>query len=145
MVDKLFDANRVQYSKLLALERKEMMNQKEISDTWVKYIYLLLEYTMKHSKENNILFHNLDEYQQTLVLRSRANELRKYCNLPAYEVIYDPLDASIIVNNISNSVSENDPIFSILSPSRTAEEVSIELEIKYGDALKNIAALRGTV
>jgi hypothetical protein len=65
--------------------------------------------------------------------------------LPAYEVIYDPLDASIIVNNISNSVSENDPIFSILSPSRTAEEVSIELEIKYGDALKNIAALRGTV
>jgi hypothetical protein len=40
------ELNRKQYQKLLALERKEMQHQKEISDTWVKYIYLLLESTL---------------------------------------------------------------------------------------------------
>ena len=42
-LEKFVDTNRVQYAKLLALERKEMQNQKEISDIWVKYLYLLLE------------------------------------------------------------------------------------------------------
>ena len=64
MADTLLDVNRVQYSKLLALERKEILNQKEISDSWVKYVFLLLEMTMQHCQDKNILFHNLDEFQQ---------------------------------------------------------------------------------
>lgn len=64
MADTLLDVNRVQYSKLLALERKEMLNQKEISDSWVKYVFLLLEVTMQHCQDKNILFNNLDEFQQ---------------------------------------------------------------------------------
>ena len=58
----------MQYSKLLALERKEMLNQKEISDNWVKYIFLLLEETMQHCERNNILFSNLDEFQQVYLV-----------------------------------------------------------------------------
>ena len=109
------DLNRKQYSKLLALERKEMLvhfmrsialysiykilfvyflfynipfniflalfhcsfrdtmlssqNQKEISDTWVKYIYLLLEVTLAKCGQEGVLFHNEDEFSQTLILR----------------------------------------------------------------------------
>lgn len=42
VVDRVLEAQQRQYNKLMALERKEMQNQKEISDIWVKYIYLLL-------------------------------------------------------------------------------------------------------
>ena len=68
MADTLLDVNRVQYSKLLALERKEILNQKEISDSWVKYIFLLLEVTMERCQDKNILFHNLDQFQQVMLL-----------------------------------------------------------------------------
>lgn len=34
------------------------------------------------------------------IYRSQANLLRAQCNLPAYEVIYDPLDASVIVSKL---------------------------------------------
>lgn len=63
------DVNRKQYAKLMSLERKEILNQKEISETWVKFIYLLIETTLSYCKENDKLFHNLDEYSQTLLLR----------------------------------------------------------------------------
>jgi hypothetical protein len=63
------DVNRKQYAKLMSLERKEIVNQKEISETWVKFIYLLIETTLSHCKETDKLFHNLDEYSQTLLLR----------------------------------------------------------------------------
>ena len=53
-----------------------MQSQKEMSDNWVKYIYLLIESTLEHCMNNNILFHNLDEYSQTLLLRQEANKLR---------------------------------------------------------------------
>lgn len=66
MADTLLDVNRVQYAKLLALERKEMANQKEISDCWVRYIFLLLETAMVHCQAGGILFSNLDEFQQVL-------------------------------------------------------------------------------
>ena len=78
--------NRKQYAKLMTLERKEMINQKEISDTWVKFVFLLLESTLQHCQENEKLFHNMDEYAQTLLLRQQANMLRSQCNLPSYEV-----------------------------------------------------------
>lgn len=82
----IIDVNRKQYAKLLTLERKEMLNQKEISDTWIKFVYLLIESTLQNCEENQKLFHNLDEYAQTLLLREQANLLRSQCNLPSYEV-----------------------------------------------------------
>ena len=48
-LDKYVDATRRQYAKLLNMERRELQNQKEISDTWVKYIYLLLEGMLLYS------------------------------------------------------------------------------------------------
>lgn len=138
VLERLADVNRKQYSKLLAFERKEMQNQKEISDTWVKYIYLLLEVTMKHCNDENILFYNLDEYSQTLLLRQKANDLRKQCNLPPYEVIYDPLDASVIVNRLSL-----EPIGVEYGLSSAADDLVTKLNSKYSKILKSVAALRG--
>jgi len=138
VLERLADVNRKQYSKLLAFERKEMQNQKEISDTWVKYIYLLLEVTMKHCTDNNILFYNLDEYSQTLLLRQKANDLRKQCNLQPFEMIYDPLDASVIVNRLSL-----EPIGVEYGLSTAAEELVTNLNNKYSKILKSVAALRG--
>jgi hypothetical protein len=138
VLERLADVNRKQYSKLLAFERKEMQNQKEISDTWVKYIYLLLEVTMKHCTDNNILFYNLDEYSQTLLLRQKANDLRKQCNLQPFEMIYDPLDASVIVNRLSL-----EPIGVEYGLSSAAEELVTNLNNKYSKILKSVAALRG--
>jgi hypothetical protein len=138
VLERLADVNRKQYSKLLAFERKEMQNQKEISDTWVKYIYLLLEVTMKHCNDENILFYNLDEFSQTLLLRQKANDLRKQCNLPPYEVIYDPLDASVIVNRLSL-----EPIGVEYGLSTAADELVTKLNSKYSKILKSVAALRG--
>lgn len=127
------DVNRRQYSKLLALEKKEMQNQKELSDVWVKYVYLLLEVTMSHCKEKSILFHNMDEFQQTLLLRSKANELRKMCNLPDYEIVYDPLDATAIVEKLSMQ-----SIGIELGLQGPADELVPVLNSKYGDLLKNV-------
>ena len=64
MASAVMDVPRMQYGKLLALERKEMQNQKDISDCWVRFIYLLLETTMRRCAQENILFSNLDEFQQ---------------------------------------------------------------------------------
>ena len=142
ILDRFVDQNRKQYAKLLALERKEMQNQKDISDTWVKYIYLLLEITMHHCKENNILFHNEDQFSQTLLLRKMANELRSLCNLPSYDVVYDPLDASAIISNLASGES---PVLksSILGatfdiPLSDVGQVLPSLNSKYGKLLKSI-------
>jgi len=132
------DVNRKQYAKLMSLERKEIVNQKEISETWVKFIYLLIETTLSHCKETDKLFHNLDEYSQTLLLRSQANLLRAQCNLPAYEVIYDPLDASVIVSKLGGGALGQQ-----LGFSRSGDEIGTELDAKHGQSMKNIAALRG--
>ena len=139
MMDQIVEVNRKQYAKLLSLERKEMQNQKEISDTWVKYIYLLIETTLEHCKETGKLFHNIDEYAQTLLLRQQANELRQQCNLPPYDVIYDPLDASVIVTKLSDT-----PMGLRLGlATRSGDEVGAELTAKHGQTLKSVSALRG--
>ena len=88
MVDRLVDVNRRQYSKLLGLERREMANQKAISDTWVKFVYLLLETTMAKCEADDTLFFNLDQFAQTMLLREVANKLRADQGLPAYDVVY---------------------------------------------------------
>ena len=88
MVDRLVDVNRRQYSKLLGLERREMANQKAISDTWVKFVYLLLETTMAECEADDTLFFNLDQFAQTMLLREVANKLRADQGLPAYDVVY---------------------------------------------------------
>jgi len=138
LMDQVVEVSRKQYAKLLTLERKEMQNQKEISDTWVKYIYLLLESLLARCKETGTLFHNVDEYAQTLLLRQQANALRAECQLPPYEVIYDPLDASVVVAKLAVS-----PLGQQLGLSRTGDEVAAELTAKHGNTLKTITALRG--
>ena len=138
VLEKIVDANRRQYAKLLSFERKEMQNQKEISDTWVKYIYILLETTMDNCKKENKLFHNLDEYTQTLLLRNVANNLRKQCNLAPYEVVYDPLDASVIVETIAATPTAVD-----MGITGSIEDVLNSLYTKYGTILKSVSALRG--
>ena len=138
ILDKIVDANRRQYAKLSSFERKEMQSQKEISDTWVKYIYLLLEATMDNCKKENKLFHNLDEYSQTLLLRSVANSLRKQCNLAPYDVVYDPLDASVIVEKLSATPSSVD-----MGITQSTDDIVKLLYTKYGSILKSVSALRG--
>ena len=138
MLAKMVDVNRKQYSKLLALERKEMANQKVISDTWVKYIYLLIETTLRSCEAEGILFNNMDEFAQTMQLRKHANNMRAECGIDAYDVIYDPLDASIIVEKLCNS-----KIGKELGLNGDAEELVSELDKKYGDMLMNVSALRG--
>jgi len=137
MVDQVAEIERKQYAKLLNLEKKEITNQKVISDTWVRYIYLLLEVTMKKCVDEGVLFHNLDEFQQTIILRKVANELRFKCRLPSYEVIYDPLDASEIVDRLSV-----DPFGVEYGLTLPIEEVVKLLNDKYEDTLQSVSVSR---
>lgn len=140
-MDRVFDLESRQYAKLMQLERKEMQQQKDASDIWVKYIYLLIEVTMDDCAKKNILFHNLDEFQQTLLLRGHANDLRAMVNLPPYEVVYDALDAKIIVDFFSSQPTES--LTKKFKMQRNADEILIDLNTKYGKMLKNVTALRG--
>lgn len=138
VMEKFNDVNRKQYSKLLALERKEMANQQQISDTWVKFIYLLLEETMHHCISKDILFFNLDEYAQTMLLRQIANNLRALAGIPPYEVIYDHLDASVIVDKLQfNEIGKRAGL------DRPTNDVVNNLDSKYGELLTSVSALRG--
>ena len=101
LLDKLVSSNRMQLNRLETLERQEMKSQKEVSDTWVKYMYLLIEYTLARCRGEDVLLHNLDEFEQTLTFRKCANELREQCGIPPYSVVYDPLDAKVIVEELS--------------------------------------------
>lgn len=145
VLDRFEDQNRKQYSKLIALERKEMQNQKEISDTWVKYIYVLLEMTMAYCKKENILFHNEDTFSQTLILRKKANELRNLCGLPSYEIVYDPFDAVAIVRFLTEQKSTGVPssIIDVSLNELELDKILTSLNEKYAKILKDIPALRG--
>lgn len=138
MLDRLVDVNRKQYVKLLTLERKEMQNQKVISDIWVKYIYMLLEVTMKSCKDSGALFHNLDQFAQTVLLRETANKLRQLCSLPPNDIIYDPLDAAVIVASAEKMDFGKD----VHMPA-DIDQVLAEMTSKYGPVLKDVPALRG--
>lgn len=129
LLDKLVEANRKQYSKLIALERKELQNQKEISDVWVRYIFMLLESTIEDCNNKGVLFHNQDEFAQTMLLRNEANALRAKCNLPPYDVVYDPLDASVIVARLGKTFP------GMLD---SADEMASLLESKHGNTLINV-------
>ena len=133
-VDGVVEAERKQFAKLLALEHKELRNQKQMSDAWIKYIYLLLNITMDQCKRNDILFSDLDEFQQTLLLRSSANELRAMCNIPAYSAIYDPLDAAQIVARQSTQ-----PMGKQFRLNDPAEEVAQRLHTSFSGPLKSVA------
>jgi hypothetical protein len=131
--EKHVDASRRQYAKLLNMERKEILLQKELSDIWIKYVYLLLESTMRSCASENQLFYNLDLFGQTMLLREKADELRKQCNIPPYEVIYDPLDAEVIVQAMMK-----DPIALEIGLNKPAEVLVKTLEEKYGKLLKSV-------
>lgn len=92
---------RKQYAKLLALEQKELLHQKQVSDTWVRYLHLLLSRTLAHCTQRKVDFLSLDEAHQTSTLRKVANELRAQCGLPAYAAVYDPVDAELIVQRLA--------------------------------------------
>ena len=124
----------MQIAKLQALERQEMLFQQEKATNWVKYMYLLLEYTMGRSSYEGVLFYNLDEYAQTIALRRYANELRDECGLPPYDVVYDDLDAQIIVRNISATQLGKQFQLDVLSTQQIAEL----LQKNFGKMLKNL-------
>lgn len=89
---------------------------------------------MSYCEENQILFYNMDEYEQTKVLRTVANELRRMVKLPEYPVIYDPLDASYIINNLpADSI-----YYQKYNLNRNADDISIILNEKYGNLLKSL-------
>ena len=44
----------------------------------------------------------MDEFGQTMLLRDQANRLRSMVGIDNFEVIYDPLDASVIVGKMTN-------------------------------------------
>ena len=162
-----------------------MLGQKEISNTWIRYIYLLLEAAIRDCQANDTLFYNLDgqlkclvyisntmlyyilllyvnsicgiiyyalsffyillffiydimcaacaEFGQTILLREQANKLRAACSIEPYEVIYDPLDASVIVPYWTTQ-----PLGKELGLDRPAEELLPVLEEKYGKLLKSV-------
>jgi hypothetical protein len=138
MLDRLVDVNRKQYNKLLTLERKEMQNQKDISDTWVKYIYLLLESTMRSCKQKDVLFHNMDQFGQTVLLREIANGLRAQCSLPPFDVVYDPLDASVIVDKMADSELGRE-----INLGGDIDTIMAALASKYEALMTSLPALRG--
>lgn len=129
LLDRLVDVNRKQYSKLLALERRELQSQKDISAVWVRYIYMLLERTVQDCLKRGALFHNLDEFAQTVLLRAQANALRAECSLSAYDLVYDPLDAAVIVAKLAADFPE------VVEDS---DEMYRLLESKHGNTLKNV-------
>ena len=120
-----------------------MRDQKDISDTWVKYIYVLLEVTMFYCRKENILFHNEDTFSQTLLLRKKANELRTLCGLPPYEVVYDPVDAVAIVHYLTDQKSNGVLGVPMDVPLNEFDKILTVLDEKYGKILKSIPALRG--
>jgi hypothetical protein len=133
--DHVVELERQQYAKLLSLERRELQDQKQMSDTWVKYIYLLLERTLSHCASENVLFYTLDEVRQTLLLRTVANELRARCHLPSFDAVYDPLDAAEIVRQLSRPDAVS---LEQLHLTESAEVVGARLQEKYGDLLQSV-------
>jgi len=133
LLNEYTEGSRRQFSRLLNMERRELQSQKEASDAWVKYIYLLLEATMERCKAEDTLFYNLDEFGQTMLLREEANKLRAQSAIAPYEVIYDPLDAAEIVRKFTSL-----PIGQTLGLSKPADELSVMLESKYGKLLKSV-------
>jgi hypothetical protein len=133
--DHVVELERQQYAKLLSLERRELQDQKRMSDTWVRYIYLLLERTLAHCASESVPFHTLDEVRQTLILRTVANELRAHCHLPSFDAVYDPLDAAEIVRQLTRpgAASSEQP-----HQTESAEEVGVRLQEKYGDLLQTV-------
>jgi len=136
----LRDSNRHQYSKLLALETKELRTQQALSETWLKYIYLLLETASRASREEGKELSELDSFAQIRALRSAANLLRSRVGLSQYPVIYDPLDAEAIVKRIEEE--DIDHMASDLQLT-VIDLVSEQLEARYGALLVSSGALRG--
>jgi hypothetical protein len=93
---------------------------------------------MRSCKQKDVLFHNLDQFGQTVLLRDVANDLRAQCGLPAFDVIYDPLDASVIVGRLGDS-----PLGKELNLGGDIDTAAAALMAKYGALMTAVPALRG--
>ena len=131
--DEVAELERQQLAKLLSLERRELQHQKGISDTWVRYIYTLLETTTAHCAAEKVSFEELPAAQQSLLLRAKANELRARFQLPSYAAIYDPLDASEIVRRLAS-----DALGAELGMASSTEEVAERLHSKFAHLLATV-------
>ena len=94
---------------------------------------MLIETTLSYCQETDILFYNLDEFSQTILLKNQANKLRNLCNIKEYSVIYDPLDASVIVDQLSNQT-----IGKSIGIDQSAEQVLELLKSKHANLLKSV-------
>merc|ERR1712167_506941 len=93
---------------------------------------------MDHCKSEGILFHNLDAFGQTMLLREQANALRARCDLQPFQVIYDPLDAGAIVEKLASS-----DLGKAMGLQESIETLAERLQNKYATLLEEVAALRG--
>jgi hypothetical protein len=97
---------------------------------------MLLEGSIADCKNRGVLFHNQDEFAQTMLLRAQANALRASCGLPPYDVVYDPLDAAVIVGKLGKGFP---------GMVESSEEMAELLEGKHGNTLMNVPVRATTV
>jgi hypothetical protein len=129
-VDEVAELERKQFAKLLALERKQLLHQKHVSDTWVRYLYLLLEHTNAHCAREQVDFRSLSGPEQSKMLQDAANSLRAKCGLPSCDVVCEPADAELIVSRLA----AQDPATN-MSP---VEALAVKLQDKYGSLLQTV-------
>jgi hypothetical protein len=129
-VDEVAELERKQFAKLLALERKQLLHQKHVSDTWVRYLYLLLEHTNTHCAREQVDFRSLSGPEQSKILQDAANGLRARCGLPSCDVVCEPADAELIVSRLA----AQDPAKN-MSP---VEALAVKLQDKYGSLLQTV-------
>jgi hypothetical protein len=133
-MDRLLALRQSQYARLLQIEEQELLREQQEAAIWMKYMYLLLEFTMKNCEEQDILFPNLDVYEQTMFLREVANALRSASGLPEAETIYEPLDAEIIIATLQRSQYAE----LMMELESDLEEVAKMLQDKYGEILQSV-------
>jgi hypothetical protein len=129
-VDEVAELERKQFAKLLALERKQLLHQKHVSDTWVRYLYLLLEHTMAHCTQGKVDFRSLGGPEQARLLRDAANDLRARCGLPSCDVVCEPADAELIVSRLA----AQDPATNM----PPVEALAVKLQDQYGSLLQTV-------
>lgn len=105
IVDTVASVEEEQYARLLALERNELMRQREVSVTWLKFVYMLLRGAVERCSSNDINFFEQDTTNQTALLLQEANWMRERCGLPTFSMIYDPLDAPEMLAKAKNFAS----------------------------------------
>ena len=130
------DEERLQLARLLSLRHgnKSPRSQTLMSDVWVRYTYLLLERTTSLCLQEGVCFEDLKPHEQTLLLRCQANELRALGNLPAADLLCDPVDALQVVDSLSRDAA----LSAQLGLHLTTSEIVSHMRAKYSGLLHSV-------